>query len=322
MSLTHSRKSQSSKKPDLTIFFATDIHGSNLCFKKVLAAPAFYHADVVVLGGDLTGKMIVPILKTSAGWEARYLSSTMRLETESAVREFEKTVSDAGYYPFQTTADELADGDAAWKDHVFEDQVINRLQMWDELAAGHIPIYVAPGNDDEMYVDGVLSQSRHFVNVEAREVELAKGYKLYSTGWSNITPWHTPRELDEPALLERLERIVAKVDEPDNAVFNFHVPPKDSGLDTCFEVNEQLEVVSELGQPKLTSAGSTAVRDVLARVQPVASLHGHIHESRGMSRIGRTVAFNPGSEYSEGVLRGVLVGLRDHRVESHQFTSG
>jgi uncharacterized protein len=309
-------------RPDLTIFFATDIHGSNLCFKKVLAAPVFYHADVVVLGGDLTGKMIVPIVKTPGGWEARYLSSAVRLESESAVREFEKTVSDAGYYPFRTTADQLEEGDATWKDHVFEEQVIGRLQMWDELAADHMPIYVAPGNDDEMYVDGLLSQSRHFVNVEAKGVELAGGYNLYSTGWANITPWHTPRELDEPALLELLERIVAGVHDPGKAVFNFHVPPKDSGLDTCFEVNERLEVVSELGQPKLTAAGSTAVRDILTRVQPVASLHGHIHESRGMSRIGRTVAFNPGSEYSEGVLRGVLVSLRDHRVERHQFTSG
>src|ERR1700693_1016362 len=143
-------------RPDLTIFFATDIHGSNLCFKKVLAAPAFYHADVVVLGGDLTGKMIVPIVKTPGGWEARYLSSAMRLESEPAVREFEKTVSDAGYYPFRTTADQLEDGDAAWKDHVFEEQVIGRLQMWDELAADHMPIYVAPGNDEEVYVDVLL----------------------------------------------------------------------------------------------------------------------------------------------------------------------
>jgi Icc-related predicted phosphoesterase len=307
---------------DLTIFFATDIHGSNLCFKKVLVAPAFYHADVVVLGGDLTGKMIVPILKTAHGWEARYLSSAVNLEGESAVREFEKTVSDAGYYPFRTTAEEIQQGDPAWKEHVFEEQVIGRLQMWDELAGDHLPIYVAPGNDDEMYVDDVLSQSRHFVNVEAKGVELAAGYRLFSTGWANRTPWHTARELDEPALLELLDGIVAGVVDPGRSVFNFHVPPKDSGLDTCFEVNENLEVVSELGQPKLTSAGSSAVREVLTRVQPVASLHGHIHESRGMSRIGRTVAFNPGSEYSEGVLRGVIVSLRDQRVERHQFTSG
>jgi len=309
-------------KFDLTIFFATDIHGSTLCFKKVLAAPAFYHADVVVLGGDLTGKMIVPIVKAAGGWEARYLSSTMRLEGESSVREFERVVSDAGYYPFRTDADEVDSGETAWRDRVFEEQVIRRLEMWDELAGDGQSIYVAPGNDDEIYIDGVLSRSRHFVNVEARETELGAGYRMFSTGWSNRTPWHTPRELDEPALLQRLESIVGGVHDPDKAIFNFHVPPKDSGLDACYEVNERLEVVMELGQPKLTSAGSTAVRDVLTRFQPLASLHGHIHESRGIARIGHTVAFNPGSEYSEGVLRGVLVSIRDRRVERHQFTSG
>jgi len=309
-------------KFDLTIFFATDIHGSTLCFKKVLAAPAFYHADVVVLGGDLTGKMIVPIVKAAGGWEARYLSSTMRLEGESSVREFERVVSDAGYYPFRTDADEVDSGETAWRDRVFEEQVIRRLEMWDELAGDGQSIYVAPGNDDEIYIDGVLSRSRHFVNVEARETELGAGYRMFSTGWSNRTPWHTPRELDEPALLQRLESIVGGVHDPDKAIFNFHVPPKDSGLDACYEVNERLEVVTELGQPKLTSAGSTAVRDVLTRFQPLASLHGHIHESRGIARIGHTVAFNPGSEYSEGVLRGVLVSIRDRRVERHQFTSG
>jgi Icc-related predicted phosphoesterase len=309
-------------KLDLTIFFATDIHGSTQCFRKVLAAPAFYHADVVVLGGDLTGKMIVPILRTADGWEALYLSTTVPLEGESSVREFEKTVSNAGYYPFRTTADQLQGDDSEWREGVFKEQAIGRLQLWDELAGTRHPIYVAPGNDDEVYVDEVLSHSRSFINAEAKEVELPGGYRLFSTGWANRTPWHTPREMDEPALLERLEGIVAGLDDPARAIFNFHVPPKDSGLDTCFEVDEQLEVVSELGQPKLTAAGSSAVREIITRVQPVASLHGHIHESRGMSRIGRTLAFNPGSEYSEGILRGVLVSLQDGRVERHQFTSG
>jgi Icc-related predicted phosphoesterase len=315
-------KLRSGARLELTIFFATDIHGSNVCFKKVLAAPDFYHADVVVLGGDLTGKMIVPILETDGGWEARYLSSTVRLDGESGVSSFEKTVSDAGYYPFRAKAEDLADDGLAQRERIFKEQVVCRLEMWDELASGRFPIYVAPGNDDEMYIDEVLAQSHSLINVEAKEVELPGGYLLFSSGWSNHTPWHTPRELDEPALLEKLEGIVAGADDPSRAIFNFHVPPKDSGLDTCYEVNEHLEVVSELGQPKLTSAGSTAVREILTRVQPAASLHGHIHESRGMSRIGRTVAFNPGSEYSEGILRGVLVSLKDGRVERHQFTSG
>jgi Icc-related predicted phosphoesterase len=315
-------KLRSGPKVDLTIFFATDIHGSNLCFRKVLSAPAFYQADVVVLGGDLTGKMIVPVLRTSKGWEARYLSSVVPLDGESAVLEFERSVSDAGYYPFRASEDQINGSDPGWADSVFRQQVIDRLEMWDEIAKGRFPIYVAPGNDDELYVDDVLSGSRSFVNAEGKEVDLPAGYTLFSTGWANLTPWHTARELDEPALLDHLETVLHDVRNADRAIFNIHVPPKDSGLDSCFEVNERLEVVSELGQPKLIGAGSTAVRDVLTRMQPVASLHGHIHESRGMARIGRTVAVNPGSEYSEGILRGVLLKLRDSRVEEYQFTSG
>jgi Icc-related predicted phosphoesterase len=315
-------KLRSGPKYDLTIFFATDIHGSNLCFRKVLAAPAFYGADVVVLGGDLTGKMIVPILRTAHGWEARYASTTVPLDSESAVLDFEKSVSDSGYYPFRTSVDQIDGDDSSWPEQIFREQVIARLESWDEIANGRFPIYVAPGNDDEIYIDEVLSGARTFVNAESRGIDLPGGYELFSTGWANITPWHTARELDEPALLDHLEKILAGVGDADRAIFNIHVPPKDSGLDSCYEVNERLDVVTEIGQPKLIGAGSAAVRDVLIRMQPLVSLHGHIHESRGMARIGRTIAVNPGSEYSEGILRGVLLKLRGSRVEEYQFTSG
>jgi Icc-related predicted phosphoesterase len=313
---------RSGPKLDLTIFFATDIHGSNLCFRKVLAAPAFYHADVVILGGDLTGKMIVPLLQTARGWEARYASTVVPLETESAVLDFERSVSDAGYYPFRSTANQISGEDPTWSEHVFREQVIARLESWDELANGRFHIYVAPGNDDEIYIDEVLSSSKSFVNAESKDIDLPGGYGLFSTGWANITPWHTARELDEVALLDHLKKVLRGVQETDRAIFNIHVPPKDSGLDSCYEVNERHEVVTELGQPKLIGGGSTAVRDVLTQMQPLVSLHGHIHESRGMARIGRTVAVNPGSEYSEGILRGVLIKLRGSRVEEYQFTSG
>ncbi len=315
---------RSGSKPDLTIFFATDIHGSDLCFKKVLAAPAFYKADAVVLGGDLTGKMVIPVLRTGRGWEARQAGGTVQLDGEAAVAAFEKSVSEAGYYPFRTTAEELAEtaSDRSRQDRVFREQVSSRLARWDEMAQGRFPIYVAPGNDDEMYVDEVLSAGRSFVNVEGRALELPRGYTLYSCGWANRTPWHTPRELDEPDLERRLEAAIAGMADPSRAIFNFHVPPKDSGLDSCYEVNQRLEVVSELGQPKLIGGGSTAVRQVLERAQPLLSLHGHIHESRGMARVGRTLALNPGSEYSEGILRGILVKLKGDQVGDYQFTSG
>jgi Icc-related predicted phosphoesterase len=38
-------------------------------------------------------------------------------------------------------------------------------------------------------------------------------------------------------------------------------------------------------------------------------VHGHIHESRGICRLGRTLALNPGSVYSDGALQGALLDL-------------
>ncbi len=69
-------------------------------------------------------------------------------------------------------------------------------------------------------------------------------------------------------------------------------------------------------------AGSQVVHDAILRYQPLLSLHGHIHESRGVIKMGRTTAINPGSEYGEGILRGVIVTLAGDKVESTQMTSG
>ena len=36
------------------LFFATDVHGSEICWKKFISAGKFYEADVIILGGDIT----------------------------------------------------------------------------------------------------------------------------------------------------------------------------------------------------------------------------------------------------------------------------
>lgn len=76
------------------------------------------------------------------------------------------------------------------------------------------------------------------------------------------------------------------------------------------------------GQMIMKSVGSVAVREAIEQYQPLIGLHGHIHESRGATRIGRTVCVNPGSEYGEGILRGVIVEIEGDRVRSHQFAAG
>jgi Icc-related predicted phosphoesterase len=68
--------------------------------------------------------------------------------------------------------------------------------------------------------------------------------------------------------------------------------------------------------------GSTAVRDALLGIQPLLGLHGHIHESGGMRRLGRTIAINPGSDYGTGVLNGALITLELDKVSAHQLVRG
>ncbi|RLG63511.1 hypothetical protein DRO02_06455 [archaeon] len=68
----------------------------------------------------------------------------------------------------------------------------------------------------------------------------------------------------------------------------------------------------------MTHAGSKSVRYVIEKYQPLVSLHGHIHESFGFCKIGRTYCVNPGSEYAEGILRAFLVEIDGKKVKRLQ----
>jgi uncharacterized protein len=68
----------------------------------------------------------------------------------------------------------------------------------------------------------------------------------------------------------------------------------------------------------MRAVGSTAVRDIVAERQPLAGLHGHIHESSGIRRLGKRkgLILNPGSDYSTGALNGALISLQKDRVDA------
>jgi len=145
---------------------------------------------------------------------------------------------------------------------------------------------------------------------------------MVSFGYSNRTPWDTPRELDENEIYSRLYRLTDQLEEPGRAILNVHVPPYESSLDTAFEVDEDLHYVMKGGRPHEVPTGSAAVRQIIEETQPLLSLHGHIHESKGVTKIGRTVAINPGSDYGSGHLDGCLVHLGPDRVVNHYLVSG
>jgi hypothetical protein len=314
---------------ELRVFFATDIHGSNACFKKFVNAAKFYDASVLILGGDVTGKMVVPIARQADGTHlAEFAGREERLDGDEAVARFERLVADMGFYPVVMDEEEFqaVRGDPGRQDALFKERIERRLREWVEWAAPrirdqHLRCYAAPGNDDGFYVDDLLGDSGVIELLEMRVAEI-EGIPILTTGWSNETPWKTERECTEDELRSRLQSLIAQLDDPRRAIFNVHVPPYATALDQCPELDAELRPVHHGGNPVMTSAGSTAVRELIEQHQPMLGLHGHIHEGRGVAHLGQTICVNPGSNYSEGVLNGSLIRFEGGRVKDVQLTSG
>ena len=318
------------------IFFATDVHGSEPTFRKFINAGKAYGVDVLILGGDITGKLLTPIIASgNQEFTATLQSSTYTLRGQQELSEFEARLGKLGFYSCVVGESEyrqLAD-DPRQVAALFQQKASERLASWvrlaeERLADTDIRCYVTGGNDDAPEVLEALHREAagRVVPCEDRVVDLDdEGHSMISMGYSNPTPWNTPREIEDVELGRRLEQAVVDVGDFSRAIFNLHVPPVDSTLDTCPALDTSTDpptVITSGGQPVLFGAGSQAVRKAIEQHQPLASLHGHIHESRGVIMIGRTTAVNPGSEYGEGILRGVIMTLRGDQVESTQMTSG
>jgi Icc-related predicted phosphoesterase len=314
-----------------TIFFASDLHGSEVCFKKFVAAARFYGADTLLLGGDISGKVVVPIVTSGNG---RYVANFHGREEkidDSTIADFEQRAWNSGLYTQRMEPDEYQH----YVDHPGEvealfSRVMRRtVQRWVEyaktkLADSPVTIYNAPGNDDPPEVDEVLLAhgEDRVVFVEGEVVELAPGMEMLSTGYTNQTPWDTHREYTEDEIRAHLRKMTERLSNPRHAIFNIHVPPYNSRLDTAPLLGQDLKVKTSAGAQVTAPVGSVAVREAIEAIQPLLSLHGHIHESGGSVPIGRTTAINVGSEYGEGVLRGVLLTIGDGKLLRYQAVTG
>ncbi len=317
------------KQPITRLFYAGDVHGSRVCWKKFVNAAAHYPADALVMGGDLTGKALVPIVREGDGsYAARVIGEQRVARTAEELDEMQRSISTNGMYPLIVDPDEaraLAE-DSSRREKAFEEALLEELRLWigfadERLGATDTRAYVIPGNDDPWSIDEVLASGRSVVPCDER-VERLGPHELVSFGYSNRTPWATPRELDEEEIYVRLKRLVDQLEAPERAIFNIHVPPYESSLDTAYEVDEELRYVMKGGRPHEIPTGSRAVRQIIEETEPLLSLHGHIHESKGVTKIGRTVAINPGSDYGSGHLDGCLVHLEPDRVVNHYLVSG
>jgi uncharacterized protein len=318
-----------SREPETRIYFATDIHGSETCWRKFLNSGKHYEAKVMVLGGDMTGKALVPIVEEVAGrWRATLLENRQEFKSEDEVKEFEESVRRRGYYPFRTTPDEMAEleKDEKLRNALFHTEMLGTVERWMQMADGKlegtgIECFVSPGNDDQFEVDEIISAARHVRLAEGKVVEFGE-FQMVSTGWANRTPWDTYREEDEDKLAERLRKMTSQVSAPpERTIYNFHCPPYNSGIDDAPEITADMRP-KDAGRSTVP-VGSTAVREVIEEGQPTLALHGHIHEARGNTRIGRTLCINPGSSYEQGQLLGAVVDLDGgKKVKRFVLTSG
>jgi uncharacterized protein len=318
------------------LFFAADIHGSQPTFRKFVNAGWFYEADALIFGGDLMGKALVPIVNENGSYRARMNGEDHTFDSDG-LPEFTRGAEIQGFYWQVLERDEYeaARADPLIQRGMWQELASARLREWlsfaeERLAGSGVRMYLTGGNDDEPAVLEELDMhdGENVVACEGRLVDLDGEHTMVTVGLSTVTPWDTPREATEEEIEAAIETEVSKVPDLGRAVFNFHCPPKDTPIDTCLKLrpasspDEMPKPIRDGGRFLTTGGGSMAVREAVSRYQPLVALHGHIHESGGRFRMGRSQCFNPGSEYLQGSLQGWLVGIKDGKLGVSQHTSG
>ncbi len=325
------RKKGKDANGEVKMFFASDLHGSNVCFKKFVNSAKFYGVDVLVLGGDLTGKAVIPIAEQEDGtFVALQHGESVQISGKDEIDEFVKRQGNMGFYPAVMPECEYqrlrADQEGRRK-LLFKKLVLERVREWASFAAQKlqgtdVPLVTVPGNDDFVEIDEILTQAPVFDFHEMQVCEFKGGYQMLYCGGSTPTPWDTEREYTEQQYVARFAELLPQVTDMSRCIFNVHVPPFGTALDACPKLDKNLKVVYEMGLPAQIHAGCQTLIDIIKEHQPLLGLHGHIHEGRAKINIGKTICINPGSVYPEGILQGALITLRDGQVTQANLMQG
>jgi uncharacterized protein len=312
------------------LLYGSDFHGSEAVFRKFISAAMQYKANTLIVGGDVTGKAMIPVIHQGNGVYVGHLFGR-REEASSpdALNKLKKTISNVGFYPIVVEKDEAQELEQNPEklSARFEAEMCQRVREWmalaeEKLVPNHMQLFFMPGNDDLPSIDSVIDEFEHVHNPDMKRFVIEGDYELLGNSNANMTPWACARDLEEDELEKKMQELAALVQNPERAICAIHVPPYESNLDTCPELDKDLKIVTLGGQVMMKPAGAHAVGKFIETVQPLLTLHGHIHESPGHVRIGRTLCINAGSEYAEGIMKAAIINLEGGKVKGHLLVSG
>lgn len=311
------------------IVFASDFHGNEMVWRKFLNSAKIFKCNWLIMGGDLTGKVLTPIvLQPDGTYKADFLGETHTIPA-SGLEAFRTQVKDHCYIPYvcdQKQFEVLQNAPQDDVEKIFADLECQTLKEWIDLVpkkiTDDVKVLIHPGNDDKFELDEVIKASPYVTYAEETVVNLDGEHEAACLGWSNPTPWNSPRECSEADLMEKLEKMASHVQNVDRSLFCLHCPPFESQIDQAPLLDKDLRPVMEAGRPKLIPVGSKSVRAIIEKYQPLLGLHGHIHECRGFMNIGRTKCMNPGSEYTEGILSAYLIEIDGEKIKRLQRVEG
>ena len=307
------------------VLVASDLHGSNACFIKLLNLAVEVSANAVAIPGDLTGKEA--FIGTSRGGRFEYRDSlgawkNISLETFYSLK---KQWSDRGIYTRLLEGNINLTDQSYWE--IFSECKIRRLRQWldyatEKIGRAGVETFLIPGNDDTEEITPVLEQSIPGVKSVDGIVCKWGPFPIFGLGYSNETPYLTARELTEEEIGEHLSGLGAEVKAQGlsmrDAIALIHVPPVGTGLDIAPEVFTHEDGSFEIVPGAQKAVGSQAVREFILEAQPLCVFSGHCHDGQGVLYLGHTFCVNPGSAYQLGTLKAVLVVIEDGRVLSYQ----
>ncbi len=169
-------------------------------------------------------------------------------------------------------------------------------EILNEISKFDVPVLTIPGNCDPITIHSKIENSQA-INIHGKNV-IIKNIGICGFGGSNPTPFNTPLEFEEIQIYEEARKVFKTISNQRILLFITHAPPYGTKTD------------------QLTSGdhvGSKSIRRIIEEFQPTLNICGHVHESKGVDKIGKTKVINPG-ELSDGY--GCLINIDDFQENS------